>query len=80
MVEGVSALTRRARGKVELGWENTRPRLQMSGRTPGDLIVMFDLPAGMNPDDQIGRILPVRIHTAQPLALFGDLLEQSAAV
>lgn len=86
MIEGVSELTRRAQGKIELGWETKTPRIQMSGRTPGDLIVMFDLAPGSdgqspaNPDDLIGRILPVRIHTAKPLALFGDLAESPAAV
>jgi tRNA-2-methylthio-N6-dimethylallyladenosine synthase len=45
--------------------------IQLSGRTDGDLIVLFDLPAGRSPDELIGSIVPVRIDRTTPLALFG---------
>ncbi len=48
--------------------------MQLSGRTDGDLIVFFDLPAGAAPDDLIGRIVPVTVRETQPLALFGDVV------
>ncbi len=44
---------------------------QLCGRTDGDLIVMFDTPAGAAPDDLIGRILPITIERASALTLFG---------
>jgi tRNA-2-methylthio-N6-dimethylallyladenosine synthase len=86
MVEGVSEKSKRqsstgAPGSVELRWAKSLPAVQMSGRTTGDLIVMFDLPAETSGgDDLIGRIVPVKIHTAKPLALFGDLVQQPATV
>ncbi|MBI1370109.1 MAG: MiaB/RimO family radical SAM methylthiotransferase [Planctomycetes bacterium] len=85
MVEGVSQHVKRGvarRGdlsppasNVELRWEQTEAATQLTGRTGGDLIVMFDGPAEM-----IGRIVPVKIHTAKPLALFGDRVEAAATV
>ena len=48
--------------------------MQLSGRTDGDLIVFFDLPAGRSAADLVGRIVPVKIREAQPLALHGDLV------
>jgi tRNA-2-methylthio-N6-dimethylallyladenosine synthase len=47
--------------------------VQLSGRTDGDLIVFFDAPPGRAPEDFIGRILPVTIHDATPLALHGTI-------
>ncbi|MBX3357138.1 MAG: radical SAM protein [Phycisphaeraceae bacterium] len=44
---------------------------QMSARTDGDLIVLFDAPRGSSPDDLIGRIIPLRIVEASTLALKG---------
>ncbi len=46
---------------------------QMTGRTDGDLIVLFDAPPGNAPDDLIGRVLPVAIHRGDGLSLFGAL-------
>jgi tRNA-2-methylthio-N6-dimethylallyladenosine synthase len=43
--------------------------VQLSARTDGDLIVFFDCPPGRSPDEMIGRIVPVEIHRAEPLAL-----------
>lgn len=45
---------------------------QLCGRTDGDLIVLFDTPRGVAPDDLIGRIIPVRIERANALTLFGE--------
>ena len=49
---------------------------QLTGRTDGDLIVLFDAPAGVAPDDLIGRIAPVRIERANTLTLFGSLVRE----
>ncbi|MHC4993979.1 MAG: TRAM domain-containing protein, partial [Planctomycetota bacterium] len=65
-------------GSVELRWESranegggavaTAEKVtQLTGRTPGDLIVMFD-----GAEDLVGQIVKVKIHTAKPLVLFGD--------
>jgi tRNA-2-methylthio-N6-dimethylallyladenosine synthase len=48
--------------------------MQLSARTEGDLIVFFDAPRGRSPDDLIGRVLPVFIDRAEPLALHGRLI------
>jgi len=52
-------------------------KVQLSGRTDGDLIVLFDLPAGINasPADYVGRIVPVRVREALALSLHGELVE-----
>lgn len=47
--------------------------VQLSGRTGGDLIVVFDLPQGRSADDLIGSIVPVCITSAGPLILRGEL-------
>ena len=57
-------------GRVQLGWET--PPIQMSGRTGGDLITVFDVPASHSCDDLIGRIIPVRITGSGPLILKGE--------
>jgi tRNA-2-methylthio-N6-dimethylallyladenosine synthase len=56
---------------VELGWE--AGRIQMSGRTAGDLIAVFDLPAGDEPAAWLGRIVDLEITGAGPLLLRGRL-------
>ncbi|UCD76782.1 MAG: MiaB/RimO family radical SAM methylthiotransferase [Phycisphaerales bacterium] len=74
-VEQVSEKARKGGGGVELGW--TRPdsaERQMSGRTGGDLITVFDLPDGMRPEGLLGQIVPVRVEAAAPLLLVGSLL------
>jgi len=58
-------------GKVELGW--ARPAVQMSGRTDGDLITFFTLPDDLQPQDLIGRMVPVTVTGAGPLRLEGRL-------
>lgn len=58
---------------VELGWaspeSSTESVIQLTGRSAGDLIVMFD-----GSPDLVGCIVPVKVHTAKPLTLFGDLV------
>jgi tRNA-2-methylthio-N6-dimethylallyladenosine synthase len=61
-------------GRVELGWERRGPRVQMSGRTGGDLITVFDLPPGRRPEDFLGRIVLVRIVGSGPLLLRGEVV------
>ncbi|MFG0257369.1 MAG: MiaB/RimO family radical SAM methylthiotransferase, partial [Phycisphaerales bacterium JB043] len=48
-------------------------RVQLSGRTDGDLIVLFDASDGARARDLIGRIVPVRVESARTLTLFGSL-------
>jgi tRNA-2-methylthio-N6-dimethylallyladenosine synthase len=63
-------------GGVELRWETRRADpstdadrvVQLSGRTPGDIIVCFDGPAA-----RIGETVPVTIERSAPLTLFGRL-------
>jgi tRNA-2-methylthio-N6-dimethylallyladenosine synthase len=50
----------------------TPEMMQLSGRTDGDLITMFDAPAD-RVDALVGRIVPVTITHAKPLTLFGRL-------
>jgi len=59
-------------GGVQLGWEP--PRTQVSGRTPGDLITVFDVSGGAEEADSlIGTIVPVRVTSAAPRLLRGSL-------
>jgi len=69
MVEGVSQLSAKRRANVELRWES--PAVQMTGRTMGDMIVAFDCPAGRDPDELVGKIIPVDITDSGPLILYG---------
>jgi len=72
-------------GRVILGWENqpssVNPMVsevqtvQLSGRTTGDLIVMFD-----GHPDQIGSIVDVNIERAAPLTLFGTPVQETARI
>ncbi|MCA9292824.1 MAG: MiaB/RimO family radical SAM methylthiotransferase [Phycisphaerales bacterium] len=47
--------------------------IQLTSRTDGDLIVVFDCPAGTAPDAMIGRIVPVRVTSAKGITLQGVL-------
>jgi len=47
--------------------------LQMTARTDGDLIVLFDAPRGVEPEDLIGTVRAVRVTGSRPLALLGSL-------
>ena len=62
---------------VRLAWE--RPPVQLSGRTQGDLITVFDLPEQMEAEDLIGRIIPVRITRSGPLILEGAPIRPPAS-
>ena len=77
-VERVSPQQQRTSGGVELGWEV--PGMQFSGRTPGDLITVFDAPKGTEPESLIGKILPIRISGSAPRLLTGDLESAQAAL
>ena len=58
--------------EVEAGALQSGP-VQMTARTDGDLIVLFDAPSGVAPDDLIGTIQRMRVDTSRPLALHGTL-------
>ncbi len=73
----VSEKTRARNGNVEIGWGTAR--IQMSGRTPGDLICVFDLPPDRVPDDVIGTIVPVTITGSGALLLSGRMNVPSPA-
>ncbi|TVQ32885.1 MAG: MiaB/RimO family radical SAM methylthiotransferase [Phycisphaeraceae bacterium] len=47
--------------------------IQLASRTDGDLLVLFDAPSGSAPDDLIGKIIPVRITSANTVTLFGEI-------
>jgi tRNA-2-methylthio-N6-dimethylallyladenosine synthase len=47
--------------------------IQLTGRTEGDLIVVFDSPPDISPESLIGRIVPVRVQSASRLTLAGVL-------
>ena len=72
LVEKLGRPSRRTTGNIDLRWE--QPVTQLVGRTGGDMITAFDLPAGASPDDLIGTIVPIRIKSAGPLILFGSPL------
>ena len=71
-VEQVSAKSQksanRADPSVTLGWQAPETVVQLSGRTDGDLIVMFEGDPAL-----IGRIVEVQVESSAPLALFGRL-------
>lgn len=48
--------------------------VQLSGRTDGDNIVFFEPPPGADPASYIGRIVTVRVVSADRLSLQGELL------
>ncbi len=70
LVEGESPRATAAAGRVELRWQAPRP--QMTGRTTGDLITVFDLPEGLHPRDLAGTIVPVLVTGSGPLFLRGS--------
>ncbi len=72
-VEQVSRRSQARQGNVELRWQ--QPQVQMTGRTAGDLITAFDLPAGFSPDEMIGRIVPITVTSSGPLLLTGHPAE-----
>jgi tRNA-2-methylthio-N6-dimethylallyladenosine synthase len=78
LVERISRQSTARHGRVELGW--ARPSVQMSGRTAGDLIVVFDLPSNSEPEHFLGRLVEVRITGSGPLLLRGDLVAEPAGL
>jgi len=56
---------------IELKWE--KPAIQLSARTKGDLICVFDIPAGSDPTDYLGTNIFVKITHSGPLLLSGKL-------
>ena len=76
-VESVSKRAQKSRNSadasVTLGWERAETLTQLSGRTDGDLIVMFDGDPSL-----VGAIVDVRMERAAPLALFGRRVNQGA--
>jgi tRNA-2-methylthio-N6-dimethylallyladenosine synthase len=55
-------------------------RPQLSGRTAGDLIAVFNVPPGRGPGDYVGRIVPVTVTGSGPLILLGRLPEAAPQV
>src|SRR5690606_15150373 len=78
-VESISSKARKSRNaadpSVTLGWEKPQEITQLSGRTDGDLIVMFEGDPSL-----VGQIVEIEIVSAGSLALFGRLVEQDQAV
>jgi len=78
-VESLSARARKSANTadptVRLGWEAAREITQLSGRTEGDLIVLFDADPSL-----IGRIVEIEIDRAAPLTLFGHIAGKSTDV
>ncbi len=78
-VEQVSAKSRKSANAVDpsvtLGWQAQETVTQMSGRTDGDLIVMFDGDPSM-----IGQIVEVEVTGSAPLALFGRRINHEMLV
>ena len=75
-VERVSPLERKRHGQVELGWE--QPGVQLSGRTSGDLITVFDVGAQAEADALVGTIVPVEITGSGPRLLSGQLSQPAS--
>ena len=78
LVEGASVYAQKQRDSagvdLRIGGQSTATAplahaTQLSGRTADDLIVMFD-----GDESQIGQIVPVKIHAAKPLTLFGAVV------
>lgn len=77
MVEGFGNSAAKKQGNIELRWE--KPRIQMTARTAGDMIVVFDVPETRAPDDLLGRIVEVEVDSSGPLILFGRMVESPVA-
>ncbi|TVQ59445.1 MAG: MiaB/RimO family radical SAM methylthiotransferase [Phycisphaerales bacterium] len=54
------------------GASASHDRIQLTGRTDGDLIVHFNVPEGVSAPSLIGRLVSVRITNATALSLHGD--------
>ncbi len=78
-VEGLSRKGARSAGRVQLGWETRKELYQVSGRTAGDLIAVFEVPSERAARSLAGRIVTVRVTGAGPLILSGELVEAERA-
>ena len=78
-VERVSAKSQKAANRadptVTLSWQQDEEVTQLSGRTDGDLIVMFDGDTSL-----IGETVEVEVTSAASLALFGSRVEAAVGV
>ncbi len=72
-VERVSPKEKKRQGRVELGWEQKQRPVQVSGRTPGDLITVFDVPDATQAQLLVGRQVPVLITGSGPRLLLGEV-------
>ena len=61
--------------QVQLGWESSR--IQLSGRTEGDLITVFDAKDEKAANAIIGRIVMVKVTASGPLILHGILIDRA---
>ncbi|MCA9295118.1 MAG: MiaB/RimO family radical SAM methylthiotransferase [Phycisphaerales bacterium] len=75
-VEKVSRASNASRGNVELRWQS--PKVQVSGRTGGDLITVLDIPEGDDGSSWIGRMVRVEVTSAGPLLLYGRAVGDAA--
>lgn len=75
-VEQISSRSQKAANRADpsitLGWQAPEAVTQLSGRTDGDLIVMFDATPESVPA-LIGQIIDVQVESSAPLGLFGRL-------
>jgi tRNA-2-methylthio-N6-dimethylallyladenosine synthase len=70
-----------ADSRVELGWKpnrDTADTIQISGRTPGDLITVCQIPDQAQAEALIGTIRRVRIDESGSLLLRGRLIDNQA--
>ncbi|MBN8645940.1 MAG: radical SAM protein, partial [Planctomycetes bacterium] len=54
--------------------DDTDAPVQLSGRTEGDLIVVFDCPSGRSPESYVGTLQRVRITAANLLTMTAELV------
>ena len=76
-VERISPKSTRNNG-VELRWKE--PTIQLSGRTSGDLICVFDVFSEEEADSLIGNVVSITITESAPLLLKGSFKTASVAV
>jgi tRNA-2-methylthio-N6-dimethylallyladenosine synthase len=69
-VERLSPKTTKNAG-VELMWENGK--VQLSGRTQGDLICVFDVDSEEEANKLIGTVVSVQVTSSAPLLLQGTI-------
>jgi len=75
---GMISLTVGGCGTSEHAGPNVAEReagpVQMTGRTDGDLIVVFDCPDSGSGTGLVGKVVPIEITKASSLTLFGSLV------